>query len=155
MRYVCCQDGDQSALRLHSAYIDWCFKLPHLRKADKSGAVEDTGTSAPPNARFFVPDIEVLEHLDLRESKAPLPDDGKLCSDFKADEVRPKVPPECSLLLVILVEGSLDLLDLASFESVSIYDVSMQALGRMSDGKVIQLSSCKFFISTWHHTAPA
>lgn len=73
--------------RLHSVYIDWCFKIPHLKAADRSGKVEASGTKAPANTRFFVQDLTVLEHLDLAESRQPLPDDGKFCSDFKADEV--------------------------------------------------------------------
>lgn len=85
---VAAQAADTASALLHSVYIDWCFKLPHLKRADKSGPVEATGTRAPPNAAFFIPDTEVQEHLGLQESRQPLPDDGKMCSDFKADEVR-------------------------------------------------------------------
>lgn len=75
------------AYPLHSVNLDWNFKMGHLKVADKSSKVQDVGTKAPPNAQYFIPDLEVVEHLHLREASMPLPDDGKQCSDFRADQV--------------------------------------------------------------------
>lgn len=82
---VCGQTHD--AYPLHSAYIDWCFKLPHLRAAGKQRLGEDDSASQSGGGKYFVPEKEVLEHLQDPNASAPLPDDGKTCSDFKADEV--------------------------------------------------------------------
>ena len=92
---VCGQHYDPYPL--HSVYLDWNFKMGHLRAADKSGRVEDVGTTAPANARYFIPDAEVVDHLSLRASSLPLPDDGKLCSDFKADKVNARRQGNLSL----------------------------------------------------------
>ena len=80
--------GEQyESFPLHSVYIDFCFKLPHLTAQDKSGQVQERGTADPANRRFFISDTDVLQHCSLAECSLRLPDDG-LCSNFKADEVR-------------------------------------------------------------------
>lgn len=84
---VCEQQYD--SYPLHSAHMDWNFKMGHLKAADKSGRIEDVGTKAPANAHYFVPDREVWDWV-LRSAAAvilPPPADDKLCSDFKADKV--------------------------------------------------------------------
>ena len=81
---------------LHSAYIDWCFKVPHLRTAGKQRLGEDDSTAQSGTGKYFVSDKEVLEHLQDPCASAPPPDDGKTCSDFKADEVS----SACHLVIV-------------------------------------------------------
>ncbi|CAL5227797.1 g10820 [Coccomyxa viridis] len=72
---------------LHSIYIDYCFKLNHLTRADTSGNIWDVGTKRPPFSRYFIQDDEVVQHLRDPQSTL-LPDESRLqCSDFKADEV--------------------------------------------------------------------
>lgn len=79
-------------------YIDYCFKLNHLTRADTSGDIWEVGSKRPPFSRFFIQDDEVVAHLRDPQSKL-LPDESRLqCSDFKADEVYH--PPITSVLSV-------------------------------------------------------
>lgn len=70
---------------LHSANIDFCFKVGRLRHSRGAAPGELLGSEPPPNQRFFIADQEGLAAID-RPAQA-LPHDDKLCSDFKADEV--------------------------------------------------------------------
>lgn len=72
---------------MHSLYVDYCYKLNHLKTADAASNVWEAGTKAPPNARFFISDQDVIEHISQPHARA-LPDEKlSTCSDFKADEV--------------------------------------------------------------------
>lgn len=82
---VCPQGGKRP---LHSLFIDLCFKLNHLTRADIHGNVWEVGSKTSPFSRFFIHDDEVLQHLGRTSDLSQAPADSQLvCSDFKADEV--------------------------------------------------------------------
>ena len=120
---------------LHSVNIDFCFKLPHLTAQDSSGRVQERGTADPANSRFFIPDMDVLQHRSLAESSLRLPDDG-LCSNFKADEVR--VAPVGDACMALLPSG------LTVNGKLMPCLCMLQALGKEADGKVLLHCCCSF-----------
>ena len=72
---------------MHSLFIDLCFKLNHLSRADTHGNVWDVGSKKSPFSKFFIHDDEVLQHLRDPESSQAADESQAKCSNFKADEV--------------------------------------------------------------------
>ena len=116
---------------LHSLYIDLCFKLNHLTRADIHGDVWLVGSKTPPFSRFFIPDDEVLQHLRQPDSSQAPDESQHVCSDFKADEVDTQAAPPNR------VAGAYSSTCVATLHSLSlITDFLTQVLGRRPGGKV-------------------
>ncbi len=74
-----CWRQAQSEAGVHSAYIDFCFKLPHLAKASRGWGIME-----PPNRHYFLPHQEVRAFAQSARNMQQV--DDKDCSDFKAAE---------------------------------------------------------------------
>ena len=68
---------------LHSLFVDFNFKVAHLRRA--AGGMKPGEAEPPANQHHFIRDSMGLEAV--HESIEPNDEGDKQCSTFKADEV--------------------------------------------------------------------